>query len=482
MKKLQLLLGLALTFFMAGNVDAQNQCDASFYVDSSNCNQLLFYPNDSTTNYTSYAWDFGDGTTSNNATASHSYSSDGSYMVTLVVLNTDSTGNITCSDSVTSPVYINCGNGNNGGGNNTNSSCDASFSVDSSNCNQLVFYPNDSTASNTSYLWDFGDGATSNNAIASHTYSANGTYTVSLIVFNQDSSGLCSDTVYNTVYINCGNGNNGGGNNTNSSCDASFSVDSSNCNQLVFYPNDSTASNTSYLWDFGDGATSNNAIASHTYSANGTYTVSLIVFNQDSSGLCSDTVYNTVYINCGNGNGNCDASFYSYEDSTNMNTIYFQPNNANTNASYTWNFGDGNTSTDIYASHTYNTNGNYTVTLFIAVVDSLGNTVCSDSSEQQITIPNVATSIQENAINTVTTYPNPFNNIINIVVDAKTEQRIELTILSINGSIITNEIHSISNGTNTININTENISSGIYLLNVKNIENGTKSVHKMIKQ
>lgn len=58
------------------------------------------------------------------------------------------------------------------------------------------FTPSVTTA--TTYNWTFGDGNTSTQQNPSHTYSADGTYTVELI----QSNGNCSDTITQTVTIN----------------------------------------------------------------------------------------------------------------------------------------------------------------------------------------------------------------------------------------------------------------------------------------
>ena len=49
----------------------------------------------------------------------------------------------------------------------------------------------------TSYAWDFGDGSNGSGATPSHTYLANGTYTVTLLV-----TGICGvDTISSIVTI-----------------------------------------------------------------------------------------------------------------------------------------------------------------------------------------------------------------------------------------------------------------------------------------
>jgi len=54
--------------------------------------------------------------------------------------------------------------------------------------------------------------------------------------------------------------------------------------------NNTSPQGSSFLWDFGDGNTSTTQNASHTYSASGTYVVSLTIFEGACSGVFSDTV------------------------------------------------------------------------------------------------------------------------------------------------------------------------------------------------
>jgi hypothetical protein len=77
---------------------------------------------------------------------------------------------------------------------NVNGGTNPSFT--NSQMGNTVTFTNTS-ASGTSWLWNFGDGTTSTAQSPVHTYSANGIYTVSLYSY----SGLCSDSVQQTVYI-----------------------------------------------------------------------------------------------------------------------------------------------------------------------------------------------------------------------------------------------------------------------------------------
>jgi PKD repeat protein len=128
-----------------------------------------------------YSWDFGDGSTSTSENPGHTYSSIGSYTVTLAVTNTSGTDEYTMILVVIKPLPI------------------ASFEM---GYDDLVA-PADVTFNNTSqngeiYSWEFGDGTTSTSENPPvHTYSTAGTFTVKLTVTN--SSG--TDTEQKTLVV-----------------------------------------------------------------------------------------------------------------------------------------------------------------------------------------------------------------------------------------------------------------------------------------
>ena len=263
---------------------------------------------------------------------------------------------------------------------------------DSSNNNQ-IFFTDLSAGSPTSWSWDFGDGTTSNLQNPNHTYAATGTYNVTLSI----SSASCSDSITQSVIV---------GSVTPPACQAAFYTVPDSSNQMaVNFIDVSTGSPTSWSWDFGDGTTSNLQNPNHTYAANGIYYVSLSI----SSTNCSDSTTQIVVI--GNTAPSCLAAFSFYPDSSNQNSIHFTDlSTGNALINWSWDFGDGSTSNLQNPSHTYATNGTYTVTL--AIIS--GN--CGDTTSLAITIGNTTGNYAVNGSVMAGTYP--VNDGVAILFDA----------------------------------------------------------------
>jgi PKD repeat protein len=117
----------------------------------------------------SYAWDFGDGSTSTSTGPSHTFASAGTYSVVLTV--TDNRGG---TNSVTQSVTVA----------KANQAPTAAFTPTCTNlvCSFDGSASADSDGTIASYLWAFGDGTTSTSTSPSHTYAAAGTYAASLTV------------------------------------------------------------------------------------------------------------------------------------------------------------------------------------------------------------------------------------------------------------------------------------------------------------
>ncbi len=114
-----------------------------------------------------------------------------------------------------------------------------------------------------SYTYDYGDGSPTENLInPTHTFNTNGPFTTTL-----------TDTLYGWTIV-CGSSTSAV---FGSQVQAAFS--STNNNPTVNFSDQSPGIVQSWLWDFGDGNTSTQQHPTHTYAADGTYTVCLTVTN-----------------------------------------------------------------------------------------------------------------------------------------------------------------------------------------------------------
>ncbi|MBU0982367.1 MAG: PKD domain-containing protein [candidate division Zixibacteria bacterium] len=225
----------------------------------------------STGSITSWAWTFGDGGTSTAQNPGHTYTSAGTYNVSLTVTGPGG------SDAETKTGYI------------TVNPCVAptagfTGSPTSGDYPLNVTFSNSSTGA-TSYAWTFGDGGTSTATNPNHTYTAAGTYTVVLTATNSCGNDVFTRTNYITV--------------TTPPCYAPVaafvgSPTSGDFPLTVNFTDNSTNSPTSWSWTFGDGGTSTAQNPSHTYTAAGTYTVTLTATNACGSDGETKTGYITV--------------------------------------------------------------------------------------------------------------------------------------------------------------------------------------------
>ncbi|ACA88898.1 S8 family serine peptidase [Shewanella woodyi] len=226
----------------------------------------------------SYYWDFGDQTSSTQASPVHTYTSNGDFSVTLTVTDT---ANQTSSKSAT--VSIGSGGGE--------------------GCDGL-------SAWNASTSYAIGDLVS---------------YSSSKYEATWWSTGAQPD-VYSNVWADRGECS--GGSNPNQPPVASFSASASGL--TVSFSSQSTDDNavSSHAWQFGDGSVSNQTNPVHTFGASGDYQVSLTV--EDAQGL-SHTQVQTVAVADGvqgcNGLASWSAStVYNTGDQVAYNNVKYTAN------------------------------------------------------------------------------------------------------------------------------------------------------------
>jgi PKD repeat protein/subtilisin family serine protease len=304
---------------------------------SGNSPLFVQFTNASTGHVSSWFWDFGDGTTSNEQNPLHTYQNIGSYTVSLTVAG------LVGSDTETKERYIQV----------TSSAPAADFTATprSGGDPLLVQFTDTSTGSISSRLWNFGDGTTSSERNPVHTYQNTGSYTVSLTV-----AGLGgSDTRTKEGYIQVETAT------LPIVADFAATPRSGNGPLLVQFTDSSTGDISSRLWNFGDGTTSNEQNPVHTYQNAGSYTVSLTVTGTRGS----DTETKKNYIQVGS---SAPVASFTAAPTSGSSPLFVQFTDTSTGnvSSRLWNFGDGTTSTEQNPAHTYQNTGSYTVSLTIA--------------------------------------------------------------------------------------------------------------------
>ncbi|PWR71786.1 hypothetical protein DLD82_12970 [Methanospirillum stamsii] len=210
----------------------------------------------STGNITDWKWDFGDNQTGFGEFVSHTYEKAGGYCVGLSVSGPDGTSEITYNDLITvsSP----------------NIRPKAEFGTDkrTGNAPLLVQFTDQSIGNISKTHWKFGDGAESYEKNPSHLFNATGIYTISLDIEWPDGS----DSVTKRGYIV-----------VNTKPDplvARFAVNptTGDIPLTIQCTSNSSGPIKRYLWEFGDGAVSEDKNPSHTYTKPGSYLLKLTIY------------------------------------------------------------------------------------------------------------------------------------------------------------------------------------------------------------
>ncbi len=293
----------------------------------------------STGQINNYAWDFGDGETGTGETITHLFETEGNYNVILRVTGPGGTSTATRQITVENPQIP---------------APEAAFtqSITSGDIPLQVQFISQSTGEITGYSWNFGDGTLgSSDQNPVHIFAQPGTYNVRLTVVGPGGQSEAEVTIEAKRPIDAPV--------------ASFTIEGSSTGEVPFkaqFNNTSTGEIDTYLWEFGDGGQNNvGGPVSHTYINPGTYTVRLTVSNIAGESKAEDTI--TVL----RPPTPPEALFSANPESGNIPLVVtFTNQSTGEITDYSWDFGDGGSSTDLHPVHTFNTAGTYPVVLTVS--------------------------------------------------------------------------------------------------------------------
>lgn len=296
-------------------------------------------------------WDFGDGKGSEELFPVHIYDEPGKYLVKVFIELSDD-----CSYTKELEVYI-----------GDSQPCDIVFVPwwNAADSNTVYFglerISGDSTdIENIRVEWDFGDGNGSEELSPIHIYAEPGKYIVRVLIVLSDD---CSYTKELEVFVG------------DDKCTAEFkaSWEAGEGNKVYFglegFGGDTSEyKNIQVLWDFGDGNQSSELYPYHIYEEAGKYLVTVSIFTTEG---CEYKEKLEVYV--GN-EGPCVADYQAWWNAGEGGQVYFGISSEDS-SSYldlfvSWDFGDGNQSSELFPVHTYEKPGEYDVKLVIETLDS----------------------------------------------------------------------------------------------------------------
>ncbi|MFT3825487.1 MAG: PKD domain-containing protein [Chitinophagaceae bacterium] len=292
---------------------------------------------------TSWYWDFGDGTNSNQQNPQHTFNAAGYYTVSLKTTNSQG-----CQSTLTAPRYIRIVSG---------ITADFSFSIPAT-CRppyNINFTNLSSGPGAMSYQWNLGNSTTSTQNNPTTSYNSPGTYTVTL---NGTSQFGCSGNVQKTITIT------GAGTTITS-------PDTVCINSPITFQNTSSPGPITAKWDFGNGTTSQNINGTATYASSGIYTVKLT----NKYAECSDSAIKNIVV------PNKPVVNFNATNTIGCKpplTVNFQDLSPDAQQ-WNWDFGDGSSSTLQNPSHTYTAEGSYNVTLTITDKTGCQNSITQTS-------------------------------------------------------------------------------------------------------
>lgn len=331
-------------------VSVTNPPTVNFTIPSQVCEGQVFQVNASATTIgapatiASYAWDFyNDGITditTNQPISEYSLSGPGPVPVKLTV--TSSAGCALSSVQNMTVFEI----------------PEVDFSFNDACIGTATQFTNQTQGTVTQWGWNFDGLGTSVSENPNYTFPGAGVYSVTLIANNNN---VCADTLSLDVDIK-----------NTATADFSFNDPCTLAaifEDLSFVPPTSEGSIVSWSWNFGNGSQTSDQNPTHTYNNNGVYNVTLTV-ETDRGCVNSITKQMPRYALPVAAFSAAEVCFGQITQFANTSSVA-----SGQIASSSWQFGDGQGSTNFSPAYSYDADGFYTVTLIVVTDNNCSDTV-----------------------------------------------------------------------------------------------------------
>lgn len=362
-------LGAVKIAFNLGSVNAVADANPN----TTGCAPLVVHFGNTSTNATSYFWDFDDNNqTSTLVTPTHTFNTPGIYEVMMVAINPNA---CKTHDTVMLQIVV------------SSDTIHADFNlVLLDTCtNPRITITNTSAAmpghtlANATFKWFFGDGNTFTGVNPpTHNYSGPGTYSV-MMIMTDPAACNSPDTVIKTFTIN------------QLFLDASFTFPDSVCvgDSVVF--TNTSVNGSAYQWSIGTGSTfSTDQHAGFRFATPGTYKIRLLTTNPNTCNK-ADSAEHTITVNPS------PTAAFSYAPiipETNIPTSFY--NQSQNAVRYLWSFGDGTSSAEQNPVHAYNRTGSYQVCLTAYNQEGCSDRVCRTITADILPLADVPTGFSPN--------------------------------------------------------------------------------------
>ena len=372
------LAAVKIAFNLAGIASSLRASINGVIRDTSGCVPLTVDFADTVAAGKSYIWNFGDGSPDVRTTVpeeKHTFNNIGNYRVRLI--SVDSTS---CNIQDTAYTTIRV----------RNDEALLGFNADKSGpCASTTYqFTNTSTVAtgkpfnNTSFTWYFNDGSppfVTGKATFTHAFPGIGTYNIRMVLTDTN---FCNapDSSIKTLRIAA-------------NVKAAFQTPPSGCAPYTAVIKNTTAGGQTFLWQFGDGTTSNESEPKHLYATPGTYIIKLTATDEATCNV-SDSAEFTVTVS-----GSPSAAYTYAPKPPQENTPVEFINTSVGATSYKWNFGDGDTlstTSTLPFKHIFNETKAFNTCLIATNQFGCTDTVCLEIQARVVPIIDVSNAFTPN--------------------------------------------------------------------------------------